>query len=937
MNIKPYFGQPIEYIQRNEFDWAKENIERVIENATIASASFYVEAEKTIKNYFTQKLENYILFHGSETYFAKDYKTHTSQTFSVRDELTGTVTEREYSIPIPIRNINNIKPIILQIYGEQIARPFTFSVQNTSSNATKLKDEFYLISAIELLNAKLQQDLINSGLPFKNEEEIKAKLASLPTNLEEIGKMPYKDKYAYAMQALLEYYYYNYSIKEITDLGFLDYLIFNEEIYLINLENRRSPIQKISPLNCRYDNQYNLTNKSDPSWFVCWDFLDINECISRFNLTDEQVYTLETQLNENVLYNPNSILDANLYQLYDQTYLSGKFLVYYVMWKSIRGFETVKDKNGNYVIKDFDKYHEKQFKQAIKNPNAKKETVHYQQAWQAVKIGADTYVDIKPIKAQPRDSKNLKSVQLPVAICKSEGRSLVEDMRNIDFLLKLCWHKVEYLLSQAKGKILAVDLAFIPRQYNYDIDQVVYHLKTMGLFLYNSREDGQINNGGNMIHELDLSISNTLGQVIQLIQALEKKLYDISGVNEQRMAQMQGRDNLGTTKMAMQQSILRTEFLYRAHALSLKNLLTILCDYAKEYHKEPFDAIYHIIGEANERVLKIMPNDLLANYSIFINDTTKETEVINSIKQLAQFFIQQNMIDITQYIAILESESLSIAKAKLAVEIERKKLEAQQASKQQHEYEQQLLQAKQQHEIALMEKQLQSNKETTQIAEQTELTKEIERIKLEQEKIRLQAEKLQTEREKLQQELNHKTYELEMQQKLREKELESELTLEELKRNTELQKLELQHRLDALMQEAEINAKKELEYAKIKKEYDQMMLNIQNQQRDFLTQTQQQKLDFEYQLRLRELDAEKQRIANYEKRLAQDTNEIKAYIQRIETQNQKLEQELDKLKQENLMEKIKQIKMEIKNPIDEILQPSKKTTIAEYEQQLNKQ
>ncbi len=916
--------------EKKSYEWAKHWFEKIISNASVYMTFTDVIYKDDIAdyNYIKQKYYKYYLFHGSDTFFANAFKHINTKSFNVIDNETGASRSVEYIYPTPIRNINNIKPIILQLYGEQIARPFNFSVQNVSKNAVSAREEAYVNLFLKKKNTELKNSLIQSGIPFVNQEEIEQEFAKLPTNIEEYLSLSYKDKYASAMQSLLDYYYYRYRIKEQTDNAFLDLCIFNEEIYLINLNNSEQKIQKINPLNCVYDTQYTNLESQDPSWFVMWDFLDINECISKFHLTDDQVLELERRTNEKQYYNPKNLFDSYIYGQFNSDFLSDKFLVYYGMWKAIAGLEAIKADNF-YYIKDLDEYHKKEFNKLMKDPKyrKKKETLHFQQTWEGIRIGDSIYVGLRPMQQQPRSSENLKATKLPISVTKLEGRSLVDDMKNIDFLLKILWHKVEYLLSQAKGNVLVYDLSYIPRQYNYDLDKVIYHLNTEGLLLYNSKEDGMVNNGGNMIHSYDLGISQTLSMVIQLIQVLESKLEDIAGVNKQRMAQMAGKDNLGVTKAALQQSILRTEYLYRVHSISVKNMLTLLCDFIKEKYKdeeEPIAFLYNKIGEPKSEIIKILPENLMSDFAIFINDTTRETEIFNSIKLLAQMFIQQGMLDVQSYINILESENLQIAKAKLQLYEEAKKQEQQQNAEASRKSEQELLKIKQQHELTLVQENARINKEMAEIQERSEMTIQIEKLKAEQERLKLEAEKIQTEREALQVKMEMEMNKFITETKTKEKEIDTKTTLEQLKQNTELQKMQLQARIDKVLKELEINAKKELEFSKMQFEYEMKKIDAQkvNQQQNTekeIINNENRLQQQELQNKMQELENIKKRVIDYENRLQQEAKAMQEYIKQLDAKSLRIEKELEDLRKEKIKLEKQKIKLETKQPqIEEI-------------------
>ncbi len=196
----------------------------------------------------------------------------------------------------------------------------------------------------------------------------------------------------------------------------------------------------------------------------------------------------------------------------------------------------------------------------------------------------------------------------------------------------------------------------------------------------------------NQITSLDLTMANTIDQYINLMDKIESMLSEISGVSKQREGSISSNELVGNVERSVIQSAHITEPWFWTHNQVKRECLTMLLNTARWAWQDGSKThLQYILDDATRAFLTLSDDMLYEDFDIFIEDTTKNQQYIETLKQLMQPAMQNgaSLLDIAE---IITMDNISMIKSRLE-EIEQKRMEQQQAMEQaQAEREQQAIQ-----------------------------------------------------------------------------------------------------------------------------------------------------------------------------------------------------------------------------------------------------
>lgn len=228
----------------------------------------------------------------------------------------------------------------------------------------------------------------------------------------------------------------------------------------------------------------------------------------------------------------------------------------------------------------------------------------------------------------------------------------------------------------------------------------MHYLSALGVNFINPYEEGWDipgREGGkpsqfNQITALDLTMANTIDQYINLMDKIESMLSEISGVSKQREGSISSNELVGNVERSVVQSAHITEPWFWTHNQVKRECLTMLLNTARWAWKDSSKThLQYILDDATRAFLTLSDDMLYEDFDIFIEDTTKNQQYIETLKQLMQPAMQNgaSLLDIAE---IITMDNISMIKSRLE-EIEQKRMEQQQAMEQaQAEREQQAIQ-----------------------------------------------------------------------------------------------------------------------------------------------------------------------------------------------------------------------------------------------------
>lgn len=327
------------------------------------------------------------------------------------------------------------------------------------------------------------------------------------------------------------------------------------------------------------------------------------------------------------------------------------------------------------------------------------------EVWEGYRAGEDLYIGIQPLEYQYTSSDNPNSQRLPYTgvvynNTNSRPRSLVSMMKPLQYMYIVLWYRLELAMARDKGKVVNMDITQIPKSMNIDVSKWMHYLSALGVNFINPYEEGWDipgREGGkpsqfNQITALDLTMANTIDQYINLMVKIESMLSEISGVSKQREGSISSNELVGNVERSVIQSAHITEPWFWTHNQVKRECLTMLLNTARWAWKDSSKThLQYILDDATRAFLTLSDDMLYEDFDIFIEDTTKNQQYIETLKQLMQPAMQNgaSLLDIAE---IITMDNISTIKSRLE-EIEQKRMEQQQAMEQaQAEREQQAIQ-----------------------------------------------------------------------------------------------------------------------------------------------------------------------------------------------------------------------------------------------------
>jgi len=594
------------------------------------------------------------------------------------------------SFPASPQEFNIIRPKIDLLVGEESKRPENFRVVQTNDDAVGIMQEQKKGLLLQYLGELLGVDEGTDP-------------ALTPPQIEEYMGKNYKTIAEKQATQAIRYLREKLNLKNEFLRGWKDGLIAGEEIYGGGIINGEPSLSRENPLDCDYDPDPNLECIEDGDWFVKHTYMSPSDIYDTYN--DK---LKESDLDELLLMSKGAsgsraqgddnyrpiIYKENVTENFKsaRTHTDDKLNFWHVVWRSYQkvGFVSYTDENGEEIEVLVDENYKAD----------KGEKIDWQwvgQVWEGYRVGRDMFFGIQPVDYidTSLDSPNrqkLPYVGVIYSNTNSRNKSLVSIMKPLQYMYIVVWYRLELMLARDKGKILTMDVTQIPKSMGIDLPQWMHYLSALGVNLINpydegwdipGREGGKPNQF-NQISAQDLSMATVIDGYIGILAKIEDMIGELSGVSKARQGQIHQSSLVGNVEREVIQSSHITEPLFWKHNLAKRNAMTLLLNISKHAWKGVDSKKLHFIFDDMSRIFMNVTEDFLyADMDIFLSDSTKEDQQLQSLKTLLQPAMQAGagLFDVAE---IITSDSMSEIKDKLK-EIE---AERQQQMQQQQQAEQ---------------------------------------------------------------------------------------------------------------------------------------------------------------------------------------------------------------------------------------------------------
>lgn len=626
--------------------------------------------------------------------------------------------KQDDGFPAMAQDYNIIKPYVDQLLGEETKRPFNFHPQRTSDIAASEMQE----KAKEMLMDYIQATIASKLSPEQAARYEQALATGEIQTPEAIAKYLQKD---YKDIAETEAYHALQFLKRKLNLthefykGWKDALIGGEEIYYVGVINGDPYVERVNPMYFDYEHSLDLEFIDDAAWCRRKMIMSATEIYDRFydKMSERQLNELLELIDQRpgAGNNPEirkTSIDYESIKLHkinsftDNPFDVDHITVYHCCWKSFKkiGFVTL-------LNPETGEAEEFQVDEDYKVTGTE-QSVEWDwiiEVWEGYRIGDDMYIGIQPIEYQHISADNPNSQKLPYTgvvynNTNSKPRSLVSMMKPLQYMYIVVWYRLELALSRDKGKVAVMDITQIPKSMNIDVNKWMHYLSALGVAFINPYDEGWDipgREGGkpsqfNQLSSWDLTMSNVIAEYIQLMQKIEDMVAKLTGITPQRQGQIAASELVSNANTAVNMSYHITEPWFWNHNQVKRRVLTMLLNTSKAAWKDSKRYLNYILDDATRAFVQLSDNFFYEDMDIFVDDSTKNQQYIDQLKQLLQPAMQNgaSLLDIAEIITL---DNMSMIKNRLE-EIEQKRMEQIQQQQQAEQQAQQQI-AEQQNQL----------------------------------------------------------------------------------------------------------------------------------------------------------------------------------------------------------------------------------------------
>lgn len=559
-----------------------------------------------------------------------------------------------------------------------------------------------------------------------------------PKEIEKYMSTEYQEAREILVQKILNYITRKQDIKEKKNDAFKHGLISGEEGVWVGIENNEPVCRVLNPLGFFYHKSPEVKYAQDGEYAGYRTRMTTSDILDKFSneLTEDEIRRIEGEsagglgimgaspnmigksmqvFNRDIEYEYNKEGDYSEEGSYGRA-RGEDWEVTHVEWKSRAkvGFLTYFDENGeeqvDLVSEDFPIPFGSTKTQEVTPYGSKKTVYHFEngqklewhwipEVWEGTRIGYDIFVNIRKKPNQHRSIDNPWDVKLGYHIMSYDSMnapniSMMDRMKPFQYLYFIVAHKLKRLIARDKGKAFAVDTTMIDEKLG--LEKTLYYLEEMDIHFINPMQNAEepgFANTSNVTNVWDRSNTQHILNYVQLMSFIDQEIGDAAGVTKQREGSVGTYEAVTNTQQSIVQSSHITESYFFKHSKLWEGVLNSLVECAQEAWKNSRITKQFVLDDLSRHVLDFTGAEIKnSDFSIFVSDAVGDTELINTLKQMA-LPILQNQGKVTDIVKIYKSLSSSELEREFMQEERDRERKEQQAQQAQQQIAQQQIQA----------------------------------------------------------------------------------------------------------------------------------------------------------------------------------------------------------------------------------------------------
>jgi hypothetical protein len=616
------------------------------------------------------------------------------------------------------------------LVGEEMKKRFDWKVKVINDDAVSEKEK----EIMQMIRGQLTQ-LITSNL---SEEEATRKLKEFDNYL----KFEYQDVRERKATHLLNHMIEKENMKYKWNMGFLDGLVGGREIYALDIVGGDPRVRKCNPANVRVIRKGYSPDIIDADIIIEWGYHSRGNVIDMYfdDLDEKDVKRIEeigqidaaNGAQDDIVHGKEPNLMAGTFSMaYDANgkmvasdmvdtnkllkFVSedGSILVTRVVWASYRKIGKLKyydNKTGNELYKWVDEF----YIPNIQKGEVLEKYIWAKDWWEGTRIGEDIYCRMKPFPVKAYGISNPTGTLCPYVggdytVDGEPTTSLMGRLKQYAYYYDFMMYKQWETISKHKGTIGYLDLASIPE--GMEVEDVLYYADRMGWLPIDSFKEGNKGQStgklaGNINANrspMNFDMGNYLQQNMMVLNFLKEEMGNISGVSRQREGTISSSELVGNTERAVTQSSHVTEMYFHFHDRIKVSVMKAMLEVAKHAYKGRTITVQYILDDMSQVMSQIDGDEFReVDHGITISNNPEYSKIYNAMQQLAQAGLQNDKVNFSQILDILTDPSISSV---------RRKIESAEQQKTQRDQEA-------------------AQRQSDDIAKQSEVAKQIEEMKL---------------------------------------------------------------------------------------------------------------------------------------------------------------------------------------------------------------
>lgn len=586
------------------------------------------------------------------------------------------------SLPADFTNKDIISSKVKALLGMEMKRPFSWKIVAINEEASTRKEmeqtkrlkDFVVSTIMTPIKTSLEQKYIEETKGIKmtpeQQEELKGRMEEelktlTPPEVRKYMQRDHQDPAEALGSQLLEYMIEKEEVRFKFNKAWKHATIAGREFFWVGIINGEPLLRVVNPMRFKCDRSTETDFVEEGDWATYESFMTPSEIVRYFG--SELTPTEIDEVIED--YNNYSGLESVDFAFSGaENSLSG-IRVRHAEWKALKPLKFLRGLNletgeGTYLIVD------EAYKLNREAGDISIETEWIPTRYEGYKIGADKYAFLREVPGQHKDITNLYDCKLSYmgAIydnLNSQATSLVDRMKYYQYLYNVVAYRMELLMASDEGKKLLINANLIPKHSGVDIKEWMYMFKVNNIGILDPSEEGNKGNQnmGEAAKEIDMSLISDIQKYQMLLEYIDRRCGESVGINKQVEGQIGEGEAVRNTEQALIKSANILEPYFEIHNMVKRNVLQSLVEVSKVAYSElQPKALSYVLDDMSLRMLS--PDyELLENstYGVFVSNSIKSDEALQMVKQLSHAALQNQKIELSDVIKIMNSNSLQQA------------------------------------------------------------------------------------------------------------------------------------------------------------------------------------------------------------------------------------------------------------------------------------